>query len=135
LTLEARRLPNLDSLEIAGHHDLAADCEPGIRAEGLVDRDATLSIDDDFHHARRQGSTFLLGGLATLHGRRDFLGQSSRVLGRHHGDALVLSEQQVAAGLETAPKGRRKRKSTLGIELSLVFSDEYLHCLPLCPSW
>src|SRR5215207_5516555 len=77
------------------------------------------------HRRRRKGPLAVAAGLATLHLFDQLEGLGLERLLAAHGDAAVVSEEQVAVVTEVAAELRRQCHASPLVELSLVYPDKH----------
>lgn len=125
-----RGIPDLDTVERPADDDARVEAEAGVLTKFLVNVDATLGVDDDFHRVRCEGTLFGAIHLAATDLVKRITGDEFESLRSEHVDAFVLAEREVTARFEARAERRRERNASLGIELSLVHPDKHRLCPP-----
>jgi hypothetical protein len=86
-----------------------------------------LAVHWDFDHVRGHRPQFSPGLFAPLDRLGHFFGPRKRHGNRYDADAFVLAQHQITTRFKAVSEGRRKRDSTLGVELTLIPSNETFH--------
>jgi hypothetical protein len=96
-------------------------------AQIFVQSDSTLTVNLDFNHVGSHRPQFGSSLFAAFDGLSHFFSPGQRLGDSDHADAFVLPKDQITAGFQTVSEGRWQRDSTLGVELTLIPSNETFH--------
>ncbi|CAB4611946.1 unannotated protein [freshwater metagenome] len=121
----ALRLPDFHSVKRTGDNNFGAERDAGIRAQFFIDIHAALRIDRDFHCVGGQCTALLLAHLTRANFVEHFGDIALKSFGSHDVNALVATEGEITAWLETWTECSRQRKTTLGVELALMHSNKH----------
>ena len=127
------RIPDLDSVKRACYHYPLAGGERPEVTQGRFDIDATLPVDGHFEGVMGKGTPCISTHLALPHLLVCFLCHEFKILTGVHVDAPVIAESEETRRFEFRTKRRRQGHAALGVELSLVPSDEHPSSFPSFP--
>ena len=117
--------PNFNAIKRTSNDNFGAQNNTGVLAKFFFEVDAPLTINGHLNGVCSKSALLIAVHFARAHLFQHFVGNLLKSLSGQNINALVSTKCEITTWLEAGSERSRERKSTLGVELSLMHSNKH----------